>query len=158
MSTFKDMLPAGGLLMGMVHLRALPGTPRQELAVAEIERIALHEAMTLADRIVVMKDGVIHQCGGPLEVYDRPANRFVASFVGTPPMNFFTGALAGQGGALWFEEGAARLRLSDEMTGTLGDWAGREVVLQRELLNGLFRSMSMDGCAGWMLCLMKCWL
>jgi len=49
MSTFKDMLPAGGLLMGMVHLRALPGTPRQELAVAEIERIALHEAMTLAD-------------------------------------------------------------------------------------------------------------
>ena len=87
------------------------------------------EAMTLGDRIVVMKDGLIHQCGAPLEVYDRPANRFVASFVGTPPMNFFTGTLVGEGGALWFEEGAARLRLSDEIVGVLGDWAGREVVL-----------------------------
>ncbi len=46
------------------------------------------EAMTLGDRIVVMKDGIIQQCAPPLEVYDRPVNRFVASFVGTPPMNF----------------------------------------------------------------------
>jgi multiple sugar transport system ATP-binding protein len=51
------------------------------------------EAMTLGDRIVVMKDGLIQQCAPPLEVYERPVNRFVASFVGTPPMNFFTGNL-----------------------------------------------------------------
>src|SRR6202012_1642158 len=51
------------------------------------------EAMTLGDRIVVMKDGFIQQCAPPLEVYDRPTNRFVASFVGTPPMNFITGRI-----------------------------------------------------------------
>ncbi|MEM8756716.1 MAG: sn-glycerol-3-phosphate ABC transporter ATP-binding protein UgpC [Planctomycetota bacterium] len=46
------------------------------------------EAMTLGDRICVMADGVIQQAGPPLEVYDRPVNRFVAGFIGTPPMNF----------------------------------------------------------------------
>jgi len=46
------------------------------------------EAMTLADRIVVMKDKVIQQVGTPMEIYSRPANRFVAGFVGSPPMNF----------------------------------------------------------------------
>ncbi len=51
------------------------------------------EAMTLGDRIVVMKDGVIQQCAPPLEVYQNPANRFVAGFVGVPPMNFLRGRL-----------------------------------------------------------------
>jgi multiple sugar transport system ATP-binding protein len=46
------------------------------------------EAMTMSDRIVVMKDGVVQQCATPQEIYDRPANRFVASFMGSPPMNF----------------------------------------------------------------------
>jgi len=45
------------------------------------------EAMTLADRVVVLRDGVIEQVGTPLELYDRPANRFVAQFIGTPSMN-----------------------------------------------------------------------
>jgi multiple sugar transport system ATP-binding protein len=49
------------------------------------------EAMTLGDVLVVMKDGVIHQVGPPSEIYDRPADRFVASFVGTPPMNLIEG-------------------------------------------------------------------
>ena len=49
------------------------------------------EAMTLGDRLVVMKDGRVQQCGTPTHVYDRPSNRFVASFVGTPTMNFVTG-------------------------------------------------------------------
>jgi len=49
------------------------------------------EAMTLGDRLVVMKDGVIQQIGSPTEVYQQPVNRFVASFVGTPPMNFLEG-------------------------------------------------------------------
>ncbi len=51
------------------------------------------EAMTLGDRVVVMKDGVVQQCARPLEVYERPVNQFVAGFVGTPPMNFFTGKI-----------------------------------------------------------------
>jgi multiple sugar transport system ATP-binding protein len=45
------------------------------------------EAMTLADRVVVLRDGVIEQVGTPLELYDRPANQFVAQFIGTPQMN-----------------------------------------------------------------------
>lgn len=49
------------------------------------------EAMTLGDRLVVMKDGQVQQCGSPTTVYDRPANRFVAGFVGTPSMNFVPG-------------------------------------------------------------------
>ena len=59
--------------------------------------------MTLGDRIVVMKDGIIHQCAPPLEVYDRPVNRFVASFVGTPPMNFLEGKIVN--GAFVFGSG-----------------------------------------------------
>jgi multiple sugar transport system ATP-binding protein len=47
------------------------------------------EAMTMADRIVVMKDGYIKQIGTPFELYTKPANTFVASFIGTPQMNFF---------------------------------------------------------------------
>ena len=52
------------------------------------------EAMTLADRLVILDNGRIQQIGAPLEVYQRPANRFVAAFIGTPPMNFVEGRLA----------------------------------------------------------------
>jgi len=51
------------------------------------------EAMTMADRIVVMRDGVIEQSGLPLDLYDRPANQFVAGFIGSPSMNFLKGAI-----------------------------------------------------------------
>ena len=53
------------------------------------------EAMTLADRIVVMNEGIVQQVGAPLELYSRPTNRFVAGFIGTPAMNFLEGQLAG---------------------------------------------------------------
>src|SRR6187399_1771073 len=69
------------------------------------------EAMTLGDRIVVMKDGLIQQCASPLEVYDRPANKFVASFVGTPPMNFITGKVVLEGSSPWFVFGAQKVKL-----------------------------------------------
>jgi multiple sugar transport system ATP-binding protein len=52
------------------------------------------EAMTMGDRIVIMNGGVICQIGTPLEIYDKPASRFVAGFIGSPPMNFFDGELA----------------------------------------------------------------
>jgi multiple sugar transport system ATP-binding protein len=87
------------------------------------------EAMTLGDRIVVMKDGLVHQCGAPLEVYDTPTNRFVASFVGTPPMNYFDGKLAGEGQAVFFDEGTFRLRLTDKLAAKLLRQAGQKVVL-----------------------------
>ncbi len=53
------------------------------------------EAMTMADRIVVMHDGIIEQIGTPLELYDRPANLFVAGFIGSPAMNMLSGKLSG---------------------------------------------------------------
>ncbi len=87
------------------------------------------EAMTLGSRIVVMKDGVVHQCDSPLAVYGRPANRFVAGFIGTPPMNFFEGRLAGTDGAVRFEGDEISLRLLPEQAGKLGAWVGKPVVL-----------------------------
>ena len=56
------------------------------------------EAMTLGDRVVVMKDGVVQQVGEPLELYNKPANRFVAGFIGSPAMNFADVTLAENGG------------------------------------------------------------
>ncbi len=60
------------------------------------------EAMTMADRIVVMRDGIIEQVGRPLDLYDKPANRFVAGFIGSPAMNFIEGAIEAGGGTPTF--------------------------------------------------------
>lgn len=58
------------------------------------------EAMTMADRIIVMKDGFVQQIASPQELYDQPANRFVAGFIGTPPMNFLEVSVTEQEGVL----------------------------------------------------------
>ena len=63
------------------------------------------EAMTMADKIVVMRDGEVEQIGTPLELYDSPANRFVAGFIGSPSMNFLPGVV--RGGQVVLEGGAA---------------------------------------------------
>jgi multiple sugar transport system ATP-binding protein len=57
------------------------------------------EAMTMADKIVVMHDGIVEQIGSPLELYDKPANQFVAGFIGSPAMNFLKGKIAVNGSA-----------------------------------------------------------
>jgi multiple sugar transport system ATP-binding protein len=67
------------------------------------------EAMTLGDRIAVMKDGVLQQCGAPLDVYHRPVNRFVAGFLGTPQMNFLEGKIVPRDGDLFFDEGSQQI-------------------------------------------------
>ena len=69
------------------------------------------EAMTLATRIVVMRNGKIQQIGAPAEVYDKPENLFVAGFLGAPGMNFLHGALLQSGGALAFEAGDVHVDL-----------------------------------------------
>ena len=61
------------------------------------------EAMTMADKIVVMQDGIVEQMGAPLELYDRPENKFVAGFIGSPAMNFLEGTLKVNGGQPWVE-------------------------------------------------------
>lgn len=85
--------------------------------------------MTLGDRVVVMKDGVIHQCATPFEVYDRPTNRFVAGFVGTPPMNFFEGKLTREGDRLVFDEGENRLPVSQRDRQRLAPYVDQTLVL-----------------------------
>jgi multiple sugar transport system ATP-binding protein len=65
------------------------------------------EAMTMADKIVVMNDGLVEQVGGPLELYDRPENQFVAGFIGSPAMNFLSGRIA-PNGAVVFETDSGR--------------------------------------------------
>ncbi len=70
------------------------------------------EAMTLADRIVVMRDQKVQQIGSPAEIYGRPANLFVAGFIGAPQMNFLNGRLEAEGGGLSFVAGTLRLPLA----------------------------------------------
>lgn len=65
------------------------------------------EAMTMGDRIVVMKNGIIQQAADPVTLYDQPANKFVAGFIGTPPMNFFEGRFSSDGGMVFAGDGFA---------------------------------------------------
>jgi multiple sugar transport system ATP-binding protein len=70
------------------------------------------EAMTLADRIVVMHDGLVEQVGAPLELYDRPQNLFVAGFIGSPAMNFLTGTIRTNGAPQFESANGIRLPLA----------------------------------------------
>ncbi len=69
------------------------------------------EAMTMADRIVVMHDGIVEQVGTPLELYDRPANMFVAGFIGSPSMNLIKGTIKSKGKPVFETEDGISLRL-----------------------------------------------
>ena len=83
------------------------------------------EAMTLGDRIAVMRDGRVQQVGPPLELYDRPANLFVASFIGSPEMNLIEGDLAQEGGTGSFVCNGFSAPVSDKVTSRSS--AGRKV-------------------------------
>ena len=87
------------------------------------------EAMTLGDRVVVMSNGLIQQCDSPLNVYNQPANRFVAGFQGTPPMNFLDGTIVQRDGKTLFEGQGVSLQLTDEHAGQVAGHVGKDVVL-----------------------------
>lgn len=89
------------------------------------------EAMTLGDRIVVMKDGFIQQVGTPQEVFNRPANIFVAGFIGTPQMNFFDARLEKEAGTYEIRLGGAVVALPGELQDRLKNKnvAASEVIL-----------------------------
>ncbi|RZI77034.1 MAG: sn-glycerol-3-phosphate ABC transporter ATP-binding protein UgpC [Variovorax sp.] len=78
------------------------------------------EAMTMADRIVVMHDGIIEQIGTPLELFDRPGNLFVAQFIGSPSMNVLAGTARQSGGERYVEAQGARWPLPPEANVTDG--------------------------------------
>jgi multiple sugar transport system ATP-binding protein len=87
------------------------------------------EALTLGDRVVVMKDGVILQCAPPQEVYDRPVNRFVAAFVGTPPMSFLDGRVLKHDGGVAFDDGSESIPLTGRLAAKMSACIGRPMVM-----------------------------
>src|SRR3974390_2249377 len=78
------------------------------------------EAMTMADKIVVMHDGIVEQMGSPLELYDKPDNQFVAGFIGSPAMNFLSGKLKSNGTAYVETENGSKLPLMTAPTASDG--------------------------------------
>ena len=87
------------------------------------------EAMTMGDRIVIMLDGSVQQVGAPMEIYQKPANRFVAGFVGSPPMNFLAARLVAEGAQLELTGEGLRIPLPADKAARLGRTPGAEVVL-----------------------------
>ncbi|MBU0638184.1 MAG: ATP-binding cassette domain-containing protein [Planctomycetes bacterium] len=87
------------------------------------------EAMTLGDRVVVMKDAFVQQCTTPFELYERPVNRFVAGFVGTPPMNFLEGRIGRDGDELFFDDGQCRLLVGPEHRQRVAAFVGQPLIM-----------------------------
>ena len=86
------------------------------------------EAMTMADRIFIMSRGVLQQNGTPMEVYARPANRFVAGFIGSPAMNFVDATLDATSDGLWVDAGGFRVRVPAAFEAPLDGHRGQRVV------------------------------
>jgi multiple sugar transport system ATP-binding protein len=86
------------------------------------------EAMTMADKIVVMKGGIIQQIGSPLTLYNEPANRFVAGFIGSPPMNFMTVKVTVEGGKVMVDEGSFKLEILGRYKEALKAYEGKDVI------------------------------
>ncbi len=86
------------------------------------------EAMTMGDRIVVMKDGLVQQIADPLTLYEKPVNKFVAGFIGTPPMNFMKGRIIKTEGKFYFDEGAFKVKVIEDMYGKIAGYEGKSVL------------------------------
>jgi multiple sugar transport system ATP-binding protein len=89
------------------------------------------EAMTMGDRVAVLRAGELQQIGTPTDVYDRPVNLFVAGFMGSPPMNLARGTIESENGGLVVRAGRATLPIPDDVARErkLEPWAGRPVVV-----------------------------
>ena len=85
------------------------------------------EAMTLGTKIVVMKDGFVQQIGAPLYLYNNPINKFVAGFIGTPPMNFHTVKVLERGGKIVCDEGSFEITPTEAQAACLKDYVDKEV-------------------------------
>jgi multiple sugar transport system ATP-binding protein len=85
--------------------------------------------MTMGDHIAVMKDGILQQVGEPISIYNNPKNKFVASFIGSPPMNFMEGKIIRRNGKVYFEEGKIFLKLAEGISSKMLAFNGQEVIL-----------------------------
>lgn len=86
------------------------------------------EAMTMGDRIAVMESGVIQQCDRPLSIFNHPVNRFVAGFIGNPPMNFLDAQLEAVSGLLWVSGESFRVQVTAEHCDALSAHVGKAVI------------------------------
>ena len=87
------------------------------------------EAMTLGEKIIVMKEGVIQQIASPLELYNKPVNKFVAGFIGSPPMNFIEVEVGEESdGSIWLDEGDFRIKLPEDLKEHLKGYVGKKVI------------------------------
>ena len=116
-----------------VEMRAYLSTLHQRLRTTTL--YVTHdqtEAMTMGDRVAVMRDGQIQQVDNPQVLYERPVNLFVGGFIGSPAMNFLRSPLTSENGAVYIQVGETNLRLPDRLVGqrpTLGDYVDRELIV-----------------------------
>lgn len=87
------------------------------------------EAMTMGDRICVMKDGIIQQIDGPLSLYDKPINKFVAGFIGSPPMNFLEVGIVKKDDDIFMDEGTFQFKLPKEFRTAIAPYIGQQMSL-----------------------------
>ena len=108
------------------------------------------EAMTMGNRIVVMKDGVIQQVADPISLYGKPVNKFVAGFIGSPPMNFVNGRVIKKGSKFYFTENKFTVKIVEDMHDKLSSYDGKEVtfgIRPEDIYDKLFVSTaSPDNC------------
>jgi len=86
------------------------------------------EAMTLGERIAIMRDGKILQFDTPLNVYDNPVNKFVGGFIGSPSMNFINGIIIKRDGGLYFNEGNFKVKILEQMYPVLDKYIDKEII------------------------------
>jgi multiple sugar transport system ATP-binding protein len=86
------------------------------------------EAMTMGDRITVMKDGIVHQVESPVHLYSKPVNKFVAGFIGSPAMNFFNGELV-ENGTILFKNKSFEIQIPPAISKNLKKETGKNIVL-----------------------------
>jgi multiple sugar transport system ATP-binding protein len=86
------------------------------------------EAMTMGDRIAVMRDGILQQLDTPQNLYDHPTNMFVAGFIGSPSMNFFPSTLESEGGEVYSTSEGMRLRVPQQYRQALASQAGKQII------------------------------
>jgi multiple sugar transport system ATP-binding protein len=106
------------------------------------------EAMTMGDKIVIMKEGLIQQIAGPIPLYDKPTNQFVAGFIGTPPMNFVECLVTKRGQDIYLDEGKISLQVTSPISDLLETCIDKKVIfgIRPEDIYDKFFARSIPGC------------